>query len=228
MNIEAAAPDASNPNPGQGDDAAKGEANVPQDGTADAPKPPEGQGDKPADATNSEAKEGEKPADAKPTGAPEKYELAMPEGFTLDEAAMGQFEPVLRELNLSNEQANKLAGIYAGLLKGQADNHATLVEGWGKALKEDPEFGGAGFDANLGQAAKNIAELGGQPMIDLLDQFGFGNNPVLNKYALANAKRIASLEQELRKYTGEPADMPGSGTQGASKSITERMYANHR
>jgi hypothetical protein len=47
-------------------------------------------------------------------GAPERYELAVPDGFEkLDEAMVAEAEPVLRELNLSNEAANKLVPVVA-------------------------------------------------------------------------------------------------------------------
>lgn len=49
----------------------------------------------------------------KESGAPEKYEFkATAEGQDLDAEALATFEPVARELGLSQEQAQKLVDIY--------------------------------------------------------------------------------------------------------------------
>ncbi len=46
-------------------------------------------------------------------GAPEKYEFKAPEeGQELDKGALEVFEPIARELNLNNEQAQKLVDVY--------------------------------------------------------------------------------------------------------------------
>jgi len=50
--------------------------------------------------------------DAKPEGPPEKYEFQLPDGMELDQEALAEFDPIARELNLNNEQAQKLASIY--------------------------------------------------------------------------------------------------------------------
>ncbi|MDD1107598.1 peptidase, partial [Klebsiella pneumoniae] len=47
--------------------------------------------------------------------APEKYEFTAPEGAELDSKAVELFEPVARELGLSNDQAQKLAGLWPQL-----------------------------------------------------------------------------------------------------------------
>jgi hypothetical protein len=67
-----------------------------------------------------EAKDAEtddtKKEDDKPEGAPEKYEFELPEGVEVDQAAMDVFEPILKELDLPNDKAQKLA---EGIVKMQ-------------------------------------------------------------------------------------------------------------
>ena len=55
--------------------------------------------------------------------------------------------------------------------------HMKRVEGWIKASQEDKEFGGSGFKANLGVAAKAYKEFATPELRQLLDQSGLGNHP---------------------------------------------------
>lgn len=241
MNIDAANPDASNQNPGEGTDTSKGGSNAPQGGPADAPKPPEGQGDTPADAPKpgdtpeDKSKEGEKPDDGKPKddkageGAPEQYEqFTLPQDFTLEGERLESAVALFKRAGLSQAEAQAEIDRFTADVTRVHDalgaKHAETVEQWGKELKDDPEFGGAGFEANLDTAGKLVAEIGGQPLIDLLDQYGLGNHPALNKAMLKAAITINDLRQQLKVATGEPSDMPGTGTQSAGKSLAERMF----
>lgn len=136
-------------------------------------------GEKPA---GSEAKAKEGSEDDKPQGAPEKYEFTMPEGMVLDEALSSQVEPVLRELNLTNEQANKLASTFAAHRASEAqrqhDAYAQQVDDWGKAARDDKEYGGTAFDENVKLAQKAIGAYGTPELKALLND-GFGNHPEL-------------------------------------------------
>ena len=63
------------------------------------------------DDSEGKAEETDETEEKKDTdGAPEKYEFTLPEGQEVSAAAMEKFEPVLRDLNLSTEKAQKLAG----------------------------------------------------------------------------------------------------------------------
>jgi transcription antitermination factor NusG len=83
------------------------------------------QEDKPADGD----KPAEKPDDKeqKQEGAPEKYEFKAGEGVELDTEALKDFEPVARDLNLTNEQAQKLVDAYPKILAGVQQRQA---EAW--------------------------------------------------------------------------------------------------
>ena len=43
---------------------------------------------------------------------PERYELTMPEGWTLDEEGLAELTPIMRELKASNEQVQAVADLY--------------------------------------------------------------------------------------------------------------------
>lgn len=160
-------------------DPAKPEGDKPQPGT-EGDKP---QDDKPAD--------GDKPADKsddkeqKPEGAPEKYDFKSAEGVDLDTEALKDFEPVARDLNLTNEQAQKLVDAYPKILAGvqqrQADAWQKQTEDWAASVKADKEIGGDKLTANLSAAQRALDQFGGPALKEYLDSTGLGNHPELVK-----------------------------------------------
>jgi hypothetical protein len=114
--------------------------------------------DKPKDG---EVKPGE--ADGQEPGAvPEKYELTLPEGITLDEPTLKAFVPVLRELGLGNEQASKLAGAYVAVRQAELAAWEARCEANIEACRNDPEIGGPGgskFEENSDLAHKTFERL---------------------------------------------------------------------
>lgn len=186
----------------------------------------QGGDEKPGDEDKSEATDGEKDGDgkeeeAKPN-APEKYEFSLPEGFEgeLNQDAIGEFEPIARELDLSQEQAQKLVDIYTRQSQAahqkQIEQYRETQEQWVKDLKSDAEFGGAKFDANLKHAQRAIQEFGNDGIKSLLDQSGLGNNPDVVKMFASIGKRMAE-------------DSPGQGNERASNQeipMEQRLYPN--
>ncbi|HCQ7173416.1 TPA: peptidase [Enterobacter cloacae] len=174
---EPSAPAADAPAPAA--DPAKTEGDKPQTGT-EGDKPQE---DKPAD--------GDKPADKpddkeqKQDGAPEKYEFKAGEGVELDTEALKDFEPVARDLNLTNEQAQKLVDAYPKILAGvqqrQAEAWQKQTEGWAETVKADKEIGGDKLTANLSAAQRALDQFGTPELKEYLNDTGLGNHPDLVK-----------------------------------------------
>ena len=167
----------------------------------------EGQGKEPA------GDGGEKPDD-KPAGAPEKYEIALPDGYTMDEATFTKAEPVLRELNLTNEQASKLAGVIAEVRASEAEAFVQQVQEWGNATIADPEIGGKALQENLQAGRRALATHGTPELKALLDNTGLGNHPEVVRFFTRIGKTIPV---EDKVVTGERS---GSST----KSYAERIY----
>lgn len=153
--------------------------------------------------------------DDKPAGPPEKYELTMPEGVELDAALLEKVDPVFRDLGLTNEQANALANAFAehrvSEAQRQSDAYAQQVEDWGKAARDDKEFGGAAFDANVAQAQKAIGQFG-SPELKTLLQDGLGNHPELIRFCVRVGKAI-----------GEDGGVDASRS-STPKSAAETLY----
>lgn len=144
--------------------------------------------------------------DNKSEGPPEKYEFTMPEGMELDTALAEKVDPVLRELNLTNEQANKLASTFAEYraseAQRQSDAYAQQVEDWGKAAKDDKEFGGAKFDENVSHAQKAIGQFGSPELKTLLAD-GLGNHPELIRFCVRVGKALQEDGGVVGKHTTE-------------------------
>lgn len=142
------------------------------------------QDDKPAD--------GDKPADKsddkeqKQEGAPEKYEFKPAEGQELDNAALEQFEPIARELNLTNEQAQKMVDLYGTKImpmvqKQQAEAWQKTTEQWAADVKADKEIGGDKLTTNLSAAQRALDLFGTPELKEYLEVTGLGNHPDLVK-----------------------------------------------
>lgn len=151
-------------------------------------QPPGAEGDKPQEEKPAD---GDKPADKpedekqKQEGAPEKYEFTAGEGVELDSEALKDFEPVARDLNLTNEQAQKLVDAYPKILAGvqqrQAEAWQKQTEGWAETVKADKEIGGDKLTANLSAAQRALDQFGTQELKEYLNATGLGNHPDLVK-----------------------------------------------
>lgn len=184
---EPAAPAAEAPAPAG--EPAKPEGDKPQPG-AEGDKPQE---DKPADGDKPAEKPDEK--EQKQEGAPEKYEFQAAEGVELDTEALKDFEPVARDLNLTNEQAQKLVDAYPKILAGvqqrQAEAWQKQTEGWAETVKADKEIGGDKLTANLSAAQRALEQFGDPELKEYLDSTGLGNHPALVKAFIKVGKAMS-------------------------------------
>lgn len=183
-----AAPAASEPAAPAGDNPAPAGEPAPKEGDMSQPG---AEADKPAEDKTADDKkqEGDKPAekkdDDKPEGAPEKYEFQAAEGVELDTEALKEFEPVAREMNLTNEQAQKLVDVYPKILAGvqqrQAEAWQQTTEQWAADVKADKEIGGDKLPSNLSAAQRALDQFGTPELKTYLNDTGLGNHPDLVK-----------------------------------------------
>lgn len=181
-----------------------------------------------ADATNEGTvlggKEGDDAETAEVVGAPEKYELAA-EGIDLDPALVTEAEPVLRELNLTNEQANKLLPMAAKLTEtAQAKTIEQLTAlgaqqkaDWLEIAKKDEAIGGPKWDETLGLAAKGMDELGfgkDHPFRKALNETGFGNH----RDVLFTFRTLGELVSEDGFVRGDRS------AKADERDLADRMY----
>ncbi|ENH4956988.1 peptidase [Enterobacter hormaechei] len=182
-------------------DPAKPEGDKQQPG-AEGDKPQEDKtadGDKPADKSDDE--------EQKQEGAPEKYEFTAGEGVELDTEALKDFEPVARDLNLTNEQAQKLVDAYPKILAGvhqrQAEAWQKQTEGWAETVKADKEIGGDKLTANLSAAQRALDQFGSPELKEYLNATGLGNHPDLVKTFVKIGKAMSEDGMVTGKESGQ-------------------------
>jgi len=185
----------------------------------DPPKdPPAGDDDK--KATDDDKKDGDKKDEKdKAAGAPEAYEaFKLPEGVVADQAALDAFVPVAKELNLTQEQAQKLVDLQAAqVARAAADQSkawADMNDKWVSDAKADKEIGGEKFDENVGVGRKAIEALGTPELRDALAATGAGNHPEFIRFCVRVGKAISEDKIVAAKSGGE------------KKSAEDRIY-NH-
>lgn len=180
----ASADNSANPNPGEGDNS-EGEGK--QEGSKTAEEL----------AAEKEAKEkadkeaAEKAEKEKKPAAPEKYEFTPPEGQELDANALAVFEPIAKELGLSQEQAQKLVDIYPQIQQQQAEAWSKQVADWGEQVKADKEIGGDKFNASVGAAQRALDQFGNTELREYLNASGLGNHPALVRFCAKVGKAMA-------------------------------------
>lgn len=145
------------------------------------------------------ATESKDSTEAKAEAVPEKYEFTMPEGVEMDSEMLAEFEPIAKELGLSQEKAQKLVDIQIkSLQKLQAAHEIQQEEAfkemttqWATAAKADSEYGGAKFNENLSVAQKALKQFASDGLIEYLNSSGLGNHPEVIRTFVKVGKAIS-------------------------------------
>ncbi|WP_175460974.1 peptidase, partial [Vibrio parahaemolyticus] len=137
------------------------------------------------------ADKAEKAEKDKKPAAPEKYEFAAPEGQALDANALAVFEPIAKELGLTQEQAQKLVDIYPQIQQQQAEAWSKQIAEWGEQVKADKEIGGDKFNASVGLAQRALDQFGNPELREYLNASGLGNHPALVRFCAKVGKSMA-------------------------------------
>lgn len=176
-----------------------------------------------ADAAADDVTEGDD-ADSGDAGedqtSPESYaDFNLPEGIELDSALMEQATPLFKELNLNQEQAQKLVDFQVEQVQArqteQAEAFDQLKGDWIDQSKSDPDFGGDDFEKNVGIARAAMTKFGTDGLTKLMDDYGVGNHPEVIRFMV----KVGKLTQE---------DVPGAAAASTSPEATRvsQLYPN--
>lgn len=158
--------------------------------------------------TKVETKQEEK----KPEGPPENYEFKLPDGVQLDTALVEKATPLFKELNLTQEQAQKLVGLQAESIKASIDEWQKTTDGWrDQTLKE---YGG-NWDKEKVFGAKFRDQFIDKDTADFMDKMGLFNHPGIIRMMIKGGKMIA-----------EDPLVDTKPTTGDSKSAAQVLYPN--
>lgn len=130
----------------------------------------------------------------------------IPEGLEVDEQMLDSVTPVMKELGLEQEQAQKMVSAYADIVQQQAEAQADLIkqtfEGWVETAKKDPEIGGDKWQATVDKANAVIRKIGTKELIDdVLVGNGMGNHPEVIRVFARIADDVLSDEAPTGKQT---------------------------
>lgn len=152
-----------------------------------------------------------------PQGAPENYsEFSIPDGMTLDQDALNSFTPIARELNLTQDQAQKLVDMYTDRINAfqsaQMETVANVRKGWVEGIKTDNEIGGAAMAEKVGLAVKALDKFGTPELRRALEESGLGDHPEMVRVFYRIGKSMAEDTIEGGKG-GAPVAKPRSAAQ---------------
>lgn len=174
--------------------------------------PPEG-GEPPAGNPPETPPEGTPPTDSPegtepPTeGAPEEYaDFTVPEGLTYDKETAGDFLATAKELNLTQEQAQKLVDVYGNRLLEQQEAQQKQSADWAAESKKQFK------KADIELANKTLGKFADKEVIELLANTGLGNH-----------KAVIGLFNKIGKQMSE-GQFIESPSNSPAKSAAEILY----
>jgi len=159
--------------------------------------------------------------------APAEYaEFTVPEGSTLDSESATEFKSLAKELDLTQEQAQKLLDFggakIAAQLSAPYKAFSELQTKWQGEIKADPDIGGTKLEQSVREMAHVFAPGESNPFVadaveakalrDALVITGAGNNPV-----------IAKLFVRMGRMLAEPGHLGGRPS-GMKQTLADKMY----
>lgn len=142
-------------------------------------------------------------------GAPEEYsEFTLPEGMDIDQETLDQAKEHFKEMNLSQDQAQKLVELQANAIEkiGQQQSEAfqKQVDDWLKEVEDDAEYGGEKLDATKQDVGRVMDEFGDDEVRTFFDESGLGNHPGL-------VKMFARIGKAMGEDNGVSGGNPSTG-----------------
>jgi|688.fasta_scaffold273349_2 hypothetical protein len=136
--------------------------------------------------------EGNQADDTEAKGAPEKYEFKPPQGREFDTEVLNNFSEVAKELNLTQDAAQKLLDKMGPIVEQRQIQQIEQVRSqWADASRNDKEFGGEKLPENLAVAKKALDQFGTPELRTLLNESGLGNHPDVIRFMYRAGKAIS-------------------------------------
>lgn len=147
----------------------------------------------------------------------ELEDFKFPEGVVIDEEFAKDFKGVAKELNLNQEQAQKLVDLQSKFTQGYSEKVSeqfkTQVNDW---KQESIAELGANYKQALAVVAKAMNSFGSPELRQLLNNTGLGNH-----------KEVVKLFLNMGKMVSEDKMKDGDlGKERITKSLAEKHYPN--
>lgn len=102
------------------------------------------------------------------------------------------YESIAKELGISSVQASgMLEKAYSLIQQQDKDVVARQATEWQNSSRNDSEFGGRAFEANLEIAQRALNEWGGEQLINILNETGLGNHPEVIRFFYRAGKALS-------------------------------------
>lgn len=178
-----------------------------------------------------EAKAETKEGDKAPEGAPEAYaDFTAPQGFQLNKDAIAKALPVFKELNLTQDAAQKLVNLYAeqsGPAGNQADYEAVRT-GWRNEVLKDTSLS-TGTDLKpavkeaIGRTVQALGPELSNEFRQVMNVTGVGDNPAFVRALF----KLSEFVTEGRPTSGRGPSPHGQKAPDAGPTSTAKaMYPN--
>ena len=182
-----------------------------QDGTVQETGNP---ADKGGDAPLLEPEEGEKPEENPDTGAPESYsEFALPEGFTMDESVAEETTGMFRQLNLSQQGAQKLIDFYTQRVIAQKERDlADLGQrrtNWRKEVRQRPNF----------EEERALAKRGMREVVNTPEE-----KALFKDSWMSDHPAVFGMFVKIGRLLGEDTPLPNGSAGGVPGSADEARF----
>ncbi|KHM51606.1 hypothetical protein SAMN02745671_01690 [Anaerovibrio lipolyticus DSM 3074] len=159
------------------------------------------------DNQNTESKEDQKEKEGteeekkESSNAPEKYEdFKVPEGFTFNEEALGEYKDLAKELDLSQEKAQKLVDYQVKLMQKQRDNLDEFAKKEAATWKAETKK--AFSDKEIADAVRGFKSAP-QDVQDMLAACGFENHKSFVEFFMHVGRSIKEDKFEEGKPGGK-------------------------
>jgi len=153
------------------------------------------------------APEGKSLLSSEAPSVPEKYDLKMPEGVSPDTKILEGFEPLAREMGLSNENAQKFVDLYAkhvaGLEQAQIASLDTQRKEWVAEFQKDPKHG-----ETLSMAKRGLSAVATPEAMKLIMGTWLGDHPAIIHTFAKVGKIFAEHTIHTGTETTKPASLP--------------------
>lgn len=127
--------------------------------------------------------------------APVEYNFTFADDVSPDPSTIEDLKGLATELELTPEQAQRVADLGAKQALRWAERaqtmHAEAIQAWTEAAQADPEIGGAKFKENLAVAKQAFEQFGTPALKQLLDESGLGNHPEILRWAYNAGKALS-------------------------------------
>jgi hypothetical protein len=162
---------------------------------------------KPVEGVKPDDKKPDDKQSTKPPGAPESYDLKVPEKSFMSADQLEAFKSYAKEKGLSNVDAQALLerdhGVLQAGLQAISQKAQQIRNQWITEIKADKDIGGEKYEQTLAMADRALQEFfPGADMKELLDNTGWGYNPGFVKGLMRIGKLMSP--SSIHQPQGQP------------------------